>query len=114
MSAGRRAAGAAGVGNKHHAKATLESVPGQTGGELSGLLLLGGVRAAYQAPRAKDGIARNKSPAAWLKSEHSDAAASLLEDLAEMFTVNRVGPTSALARSPAGTPTRIPTARCVA
>lgn len=80
MSAGRRADGTAGAGNKHHAKATLETVSGQTSGELGGLLSFGGVRAVYHAPRAKDGIAKNKIHAAWLKSEHSYAAASLLED----------------------------------
>lgn len=55
----RRATGTADAGIGHHAKAALESVPGHTSGELIELLLRGAVmRAAYQAPQAKDGIAR--------------------------------------------------------
>lgn len=55
------------------------------------------MRAAYQLP-AKEGMAKLRQQAAWLKAEHPDAAASLLEGLEEIFTVNRLGLTPALTR----------------
>lgn len=61
------------------------------------------MRAAYQAPQAKEGMAKLKTHAGWLKAEHSDAAASLLEGLEEMFTVNNLGLTPLLVRSLAST-----------
>lgn len=48
------------------------------------------MRAAYKLD-AKDGIAKLKQQAQWLQREHPDAAASLLEGLAETFTVNALG-----------------------
>lgn len=55
------------------------------------------MRAAYKlAPKA--GMAKLRQQAAWLKAEHPDAAASLIEGLEEIFTVNRLGLTPALAR----------------
>ena len=46
----------------------------------------------------KEGIARLKQQAAWLKREHPQAAASLLEGLEELFTVNWLGLTPSLMR----------------
>lgn len=43
-------------------------------------------------------LARSQTHAAWLKAEHADAAASLLEGLDEMFTVNDLGLTPMLMR----------------
>ncbi|KAF1049947.1 MAG: hypothetical protein GAK41_01655 [Burkholderia gladioli] len=60
------------------------------------------MRAAYKLP-ADDGIARLKTQAAWLKADHHDAAASLLEGLEETFTVNRMDLTPSLIRSLATT-----------
>ena len=47
---------------------------------------------------AKAGIVRLKSQATHLKAQYPDAAASLLEGLEEMFTINRLGVTGELAR----------------
>jgi len=47
---------------------------------------------------AKEGLARLRQQAAWLKREHPQAAASLLEGLDELFTVNRLGLTPSLMR----------------
>lgn len=55
------------------------------------------MHAAYKLD-AKDGIAKLRQQAAWLKREHKDAAASLLEGLEESFTVNALGLPPALVR----------------
>ena len=55
------------------------------------------LRAAFRWPAA-DGMARLEKQAPWLEREHPDAAASLREGLAEMFTVNRLGLSPALMR----------------
>ena len=47
---------------------------------------------------AKAGILKLKSHATHLKAQHPDAAASLLEGLDELFTINRLGVTGELAR----------------
>jgi transposase-like protein len=53
--------------------------------------------AAYQlAP--KEGMAKLKQHAKWLRSEHADAAASLLEGMEETFTVNALGLPPSLTR----------------
>jgi putative transposase len=41
-------------------------------------------------------LARLKTQAGWLQKEHPQAAASLLEGLEEIFTVNRLGLTATL------------------
>lgn len=46
----------------------------------------------------KDGIAKLKQYAEWLRTEHHGAADSLLEGLDEMFTVNQLGLSPALRR----------------
>ena len=60
------------------------------------------MHAAYKLPE-KDGIAKLKQQAAWLKTEYADAAASLLEGLEETFTVNRLKLTPSLMRCLAST-----------
>ena len=55
------------------------------------------MHAAYKL-EAKEGIAKLRQQAAWLKGEHADAAASLLEGLEESFTVNALGLPPALVR----------------
>jgi len=55
------------------------------------------MHAAYKL-QAQDGIAKLRQQAAWLKREHRDAAASLLEGLEESFTVNALGLPPALVR----------------
>ncbi len=47
---------------------------------------------------ASEGLARLEKQAQWLEREHPDAAASLREGLAEMFTVNRLGLSPSLRR----------------
>ena len=60
------------------------------------------MRAAFRLPAA-EGIARLEKQAQWLEREYPDAAASLREGLAEMFTVNRLGLSAALCRCLAST-----------
>jgi transposase-like protein len=55
------------------------------------------LRAAFRLS-ATEGMARLEKQAQWLEREHPDAAASLREGLAEMFTVNRLGLSPALMR----------------
>lgn len=55
------------------------------------------MHAAYKLP-TKEGMAKLRQQASWLQADHPDAAASLLEGLDEIFTVNRLGLTPALAR----------------
>ena len=55
------------------------------------------MHAAYKLPE-KEGMARMKQQAQWLKTEYPDAAASLLEGLEETFTVNRLQLTPSLMR----------------
>jgi putative transposase len=55
------------------------------------------MKAAYRL-EADKGIAQLEKQAQWLEREHPDAAASLREGLAEMFTVNRLGLPASLRR----------------
>lgn len=55
------------------------------------------MRAAYKLPE-KEGKARLRQQASWLQADYPDAAASLLEGLDELFTVNRLGLTPHLMR----------------
>ncbi len=55
------------------------------------------LRAAFRLP-AREGMARLEKQAEWLEREYPNAAASLREGLAEMFTVNRLGLPPSLAR----------------
>jgi transposase-like protein len=56
------------------------------------------MRGAYKLPY-KEGIARMKTQAQWLKSLYPNASASLLEGLEETFTINALGLTAQLTRS---------------
>jgi transposase-like protein len=56
------------------------------------------MRAAYRLP-CEDGLTRMKKQAEWLQVEYPSAAASLLEGLEEIFTVNRLGLPGLLRRS---------------
>ena len=55
------------------------------------------MRAAYRLPW-REGIARLRKQAEWLRQEYPGAAASLLEGLEETFTVNRLGLSPSLRR----------------
>jgi len=55
------------------------------------------MQAAYRLSY-KEGMARLTQHAKWLRQQHPDAAASLLEGLEESFTVNRLNLTPALMR----------------
>lgn len=55
------------------------------------------MHAAFKLP-LKQGIAKLQQLALWLKREHPQAAASLLEGLDELFTVNALGLTPSLMR----------------
>jgi transposase-like protein len=55
------------------------------------------MKAAYRLG-ADQGIAQLEKQAQWLDTQHPDAAASLREGLAEMFTVNRLGLPASLRR----------------
>lgn len=55
------------------------------------------MRAAFKLPE-KEGKAKLRQQACWLQADYPDAAASLLEGLDEIFTVNRLGLTPALTR----------------
>lgn len=55
------------------------------------------MKAAYRLDADK-GIAQLEKQAQWLDTQHPDAAASLREGLAEMFTVNRLGLPASLRR----------------
>jgi transposase-like protein len=55
------------------------------------------MHAAYKLPE-KDGMAKLRQQASWLKGPHPDAAASLLEGLEETFTINRLKLTPRLMR----------------
>ena len=54
---------------------------------------------AFNAPDPAAGLARAKAIAAELEADHPDAAASLREGLADMFTVRRLGIEGRLART---------------
>ena len=55
------------------------------------------MHAAYKLAE-KEGIAKMKQQAQWLRADYPDAAASLLEGLEETFTVNRLRLPPALVR----------------
>lgn len=60
------------------------------------------MNAAFKLP-ASEGLAKLKQQALWLKREHPRAAASLLEGIEELFTVNALGLTASLMRCLAST-----------
>lgn len=81
----------------HKLRNVTERLPKQIARQVRSVL-----HAAYQLPE-KEGMAKLKQQAAWLKSEYPDAAASLLEGLEESFTVNRLRLPPSLTRCLAST-----------
>ena len=77
----------------HKLRNVLDRIPDQTVKAQTRAVM----HAAYQLAE-KEGLARMKQQAQWLKTEYPDAAASLLEGLEETFTVNRLQLTPALRR----------------
>jgi putative transposase len=78
---------------RHH---KIENVMGYLPGHLKDQVKAA-LRGAFRLPAA-EGMARLEKQAQWLEHEHPDAAVSLREGLAEMFTVNRLGLSPALCR----------------
>lgn len=70
----------------HKVRNVLEAIADKTVREQTGPVM----RAAFKLP-AKEGKRKLHTHAAWLKTDHADAAASLLEGIDEMFTVNDLG-----------------------
>ena len=68
----------------HKVRNVTERLPKQIAAQVKSVM-----HAAYKLPE-KEGMAKLKQQASWLKSEYQDAAASLLEGLEETFTVNRL------------------------
>jgi len=77
----------------HKVRNVLEAIADKTVRAQTGAVM----RAAFKLP-AKEGKRKLQTHAAWLKADHADAAGSLLEGIDEMFTVNDLGLTPALAR----------------
>jgi putative transposase len=77
----------------HKVRNVLEAIADKTTRQQTGAVM----RAAFKLP-AKEGRKKLQTHAAWLKADHADAAASLLEGIEEMFTVNDLGLTPALIR----------------
>lgn len=77
----------------HKVRNVLEAIADKTVRAQTGAVM----RAAFKLP-AKEGKRKLQTHAAWLKAEYADAAGSLLEGVDEMFTVNDLGLTPALAR----------------
>ena len=76
----------------HKVRNVTERLPRELAAQVKSVM-----QAAYKLPE-KEGMAKLKHQAAWLKTDYSDAAASLLEGLEETFTVNRLRLTPALIR----------------
>jgi transposase-like protein len=76
----------------HKVRNVTERLPKEIAAQVKAVM-----HAAYQLPE-KQGMAKLRHQASWLTAEHPDAAASLLEGLAETFTVNRLKLTPALMR----------------
>ena len=78
---------------RHH---KIENVMGYLPNELKDQVKVV-MRAAFRLPK-KEGMAKLEKQAQWLEQEYPSAAASLREGLEEMFTLNRLGLSSTLAR----------------
>jgi len=70
---------------KHKVANVTEQVPKELRDQVKASM-----RAAYRL-EAKEGMARLRKQAEWLRTEHPTAAASLLEGLEETFTINTMG-----------------------
>jgi transposase-like protein len=69
----------------HKVRNVLERLPKEQRAQTKAVM-----NAAFKL-EAKAGIDKLRQQAKWLQAEHADAAASLLEGIEEMFTVNRMG-----------------------
>lgn len=69
----------------HKLRNVLERLPKEQRAQTKSVM-----NAAFKV-EAKAGIDKLRQQAKWLQAEHADAAASLLEGIEEMFTVNRLG-----------------------
>ena len=69
----------------HKLRNVLERLPKQQRAQTKAVM-----NAAFKL-EAKAGMDKLRQQAKWLQAEHADAAASLLEGIEEMFTVNRLG-----------------------
>ena len=77
----------------HKLRNVLERLPNKTDVAQTKAVMM----AAYKLD-SKEGMAKLKKQAQWLAREHADAAASLLEGMAETFTVNALGLPPSLTR----------------
>ena len=77
----------------HKIRNVLEQLPTEQHAQVRSLM-----RAAYQLPKAKEGIAKMEKMAEWLEREYPEAARSLREGLEETFTINRLDLPSSLHR----------------
>jgi hypothetical protein len=68
----------------HKVRNVVERLPKELAAQVKSVM-----HAAYKLT-PKEGMAKLRQQAKWLQAEHPDAAASLLEGLAETFTVNRM------------------------
>lgn len=69
----------------HKMRNVLEALPKEVRAQTKSVM-----SAAYKLD-AKRGMDKIRQQAKWLQAEHADAAASMLEGLEEVFTVNRLG-----------------------
>lgn len=76
----------------HKVRNVTERLPKEIAAQVKSVM-----HAAYQLPE-KEGMAKLRHQASWLKTDYPDAAASLLEGLEETFTVNRLRLTPQLMR----------------
>ena len=76
----------------HKIRNVTERLPKELAAQVTSVM-----RAAYKLPE-KQGKANLRQQASWLQTERPEAAASLLEGLDEIFTVNRLGLTPQLMR----------------
>ena len=70
---------------EHKLRNVLERLPKEQRAQTKSVM-----NAAFKL-EAKAGMEKLRQQAKWLQAEHADAAASLLEGIEEMFTVNRLG-----------------------
>lgn len=76
----------------HKVRNVTERLPSEIAAQVKSVM-----HAAYQLPE-REGMAKLRQQASWLKTDYPDAAASLIEGLEETFTVNRLRLTPQLMR----------------
>ena len=77
----------------HKLRNVRDHLPGHLQGQVQSAM-----RAAFRLMR-DEGIAKLKQQASWLEREYPDAAGSLREGMAELFTINRLGLSPSLCRA---------------